>query len=106
MLKPISRFDGVRTLLLLPLAFTLALIALVVVARTVSAGRVIPTTPLTYRAPALDGAAAVEHLSTALRFETVSYDDRMDASTFERFRAWLAATYPRFHTSAQRTVVD
>ena len=44
-----------------------------------SAGRVIPTTPLTYRAPALDAAAAVEHLSTALRFETISYDDRTDA---------------------------
>ena len=105
MLKTTSRFDGVRTLLVLTLAFTLALILLVVVARTVTAGRVIPTTPLTYRAPALDGAAAVEHLSTALRFETISYDDRTDAPTFERFRAWLAATYPRFHASVQRTVV-
>src|SRR5688572_22603478 len=44
MLKTISRFDGVRTLLVLTLAFTFALITLVVVARTVSAGKVIPTT--------------------------------------------------------------
>ena len=105
MLKTISRSNSVRTLVVLTLAFTLALILLVVVARTVTAGKVIPTTPLTYRAPALDAAAAVEHLSTALRFETISYDDRTDAPTFERFRAWLAATYPRFHASAQRTVV-
>lgn len=105
MQKDISRFYGVRTLLVLTLAFTLALILLVVVARTVSAGKITPTTPLTYAAPALDAAAAVEHLSTALRFETVSYEDKTDAPAFERFRAWLAETYPRFHASVQRSVV-
>ena len=105
MLKINSRFDGVRTLLVLTLAFTLALILLVVVARTVSAGRIIPTPPLTYRVPTLDPAAAVAHLSAALRFETISYDDRTDAPAFESFRTWLAETYPRFHASAQRTVV-
>jgi carboxypeptidase PM20D1 len=105
MLKTISRVDSVRTLLALTLAFTLALILLVVVARTVTAGKVIATTPLTFRTPPLDAPAAVEHLSAALRFETISYDHGTDAAAFERFRAWLAATYPRFHASAQSTVV-
>ncbi|HET9445935.1 MAG TPA: M20/M25/M40 family metallo-hydrolase, partial [Steroidobacteraceae bacterium] len=105
MRKTNSRFYSVRALLVLTLAFTLALILLVVIARTVSAGRVIPTTPLTYQVPTLDPAGAVAHLSTALRFETISYDDRTDALAFARFRDWLVETYPRFHASAQRTVV-
>ena len=49
--------------------------------------------------------AAVTHLSTALRFETISYDDGSNAAAFESFRAWLVETYPRFHSVARRTVV-
>jgi carboxypeptidase PM20D1 len=104
MLKTISRFDGLRSLLL-TLLFTVALMLLVVVARTVTAGKVIAVTPLTYRAPSLDPAAAIAHLSTALRFETISFDDKTEAHALERFRAWLTETYPRFHANAQLTVV-
>jgi carboxypeptidase PM20D1 len=105
MQKRIPPLSGVRTLVTLTLVFTLALILLVVVARTVAAGKVAATTPLTFRTPTLDASEAVVHLSVALRFETISYDDRADAPAFERFRAWLAETYPRFHSVAQRTVV-
>jgi carboxypeptidase PM20D1 len=50
-------------------------------------------------------AAAVANLGTALRFQTISYDDASDGPDFERFRAWLVEAYPRFHAATRRTVV-
>lgn len=87
------------------LASLLAPIVLVVVARTVVASKPDPTTPLEYSVAPLDVSAAATRLSTAPRFETVSYDHGADAASFESFRAWLVATYPRFHSVASRTVV-
>jgi carboxypeptidase PM20D1 len=56
-------------------------------------------TPLEVGAPAEAGAAFLAHLAEAIRIETVSNEDtsRVDFSTFERFRAFLAETYPLIH---------
>jgi carboxypeptidase PM20D1 len=86
-------------------AAVLAPVVLVVVARTVVASKAESTTTLEYPVATLDVSAAATRLSTALQFETISYDDRSDAAAFESFRAWLVATYPRFHSAARRTEV-
>ena len=75
------------------------------VARTVVASKASSTTPLEYPVAALDVSAVATRLSTALQFETISYDEGSDAAAFESFRAWLVTTYPRFHAVARRTVV-
>ena len=97
MRKDALRSFALRTVALL--AALLAPVVLVVVARTVIASKADSTTPLEYPVAALDVAGAATRLSTALRFETISYDEGSDAAAFESFRAWLLATYPRFHPS-------
>jgi carboxypeptidase PM20D1 len=102
-MKKAVRTFALRTTLVL--AISLALITAIVLVRTVVAGEAEVTPALEYRAPALDISAAAANLGTALRFETISYDDRSDPQAFERFRAWLHETYPRFHAVTQRTRV-
>src|SRR5688572_11164199 len=92
-----ARFRSARTLLVLTLAFMLALTLLIVFARTFAEHRSSSTAPLSYPVPALDVSAAVLHLSSALQIETISYDDAIEAGALERFRSWLVQTYPRFH---------
>ena len=84
---------------------TLVLLLGIVLARTVAAGRVEPTTSLTYRVPAIDVSVAATRASAALQFATISAEDASDTQALEDFRAWLVATYPRFHAIARRTVV-
>jgi carboxypeptidase PM20D1 len=100
-----SRFHRARSFAVLTLIFTIVLTAVVVLARTMAAGKSVATTPLTFRAPALDMSAAAEHLSAALQIETISYDESRQTQAFEQFRAWLAQTYPRLHSATQRTLV-
>jgi len=56
---------------------------------------------------AVDEAAAAEHLAAAVRFPTVSSQDAdaVPRAEFERFHAWLAATYPRLHGALAREIV-
>src|SRR5688572_6607489 len=89
----------------LVLAIALALTIAIVLSRTVAAGKVTATPPLQYPAPALDVSAAAIRLGTALRFETISYDDGANTEALEKFRAWLSEAYPRFHAITQRTLV-
>ena len=103
MRKRTLRSFALRTVALL--ASLLAPVVLVVVARTVIASKANSTTPLEYSVAPLDVSAAAMHLSTALQFETISYDDGSDTAAFESFRAWLVATYPRFHAVTRRTVI-
>ena len=84
---------------------TLVLLLGIVLARTVAAGRAEPTTQLTYRVPAIDVSVAATRASAALQFATISHEDASDTQALEDFRAWLVATYPRFHAIARRTVV-
>lgn len=52
-------------------------------------------------------AAAAQHLSEAVRFNTVSLvspaDDR---AGFDQFQAWMQRTYPAFHAAAHREVIN
>jgi carboxypeptidase PM20D1 len=95
---------SVAARVVLATALTLALVIGVFLART-AAVEDKATTPLAYSIPALDQAAAANNLSAALRFETISYDEASTGEGFEKFRAWLIETYPRFHATTQRTVV-
>lgn len=55
----------------------------------------------------LDEAAIVEHLSGALRFQTVSHSDVTDfpADEFRAFREYLAASYPLVHATLSREIL-
>jgi carboxypeptidase PM20D1 len=87
------------------LALTIAVLAAIILTRTIAAGRASETARLRFPVPALDVPVAASHLSAALRFETVSYDHASNIQAFESFRAWLIATYPRVHASTVRTLV-
>ena len=89
----------------LALALTLAVIVVVTLVRTISAGKPKATAALQYPVPALDISAATSNLSTALHFETISYDDASNPEALESFRAWLIDTYPRIHATMRRTLV-
>lgn len=59
----------------------------------------------------VDAQAAAERLGEAIQFKTISSQqtaddpDSVDYTAFVDFRNWLAATYPGFHTTAEREVV-
>lgn len=56
----------------------------------------------------IDAAAAAEHLGQAIRFQTISVQEGQpwDAAPFAAQRAWLEATYPRFHAATTREIVN
>jgi carboxypeptidase PM20D1 len=58
-------------------------------------------------APPIDVQAAAQHLSAAIRFQTVSNQDDAQNQTAEwdKLRAWLAATYPRTHAAMNQRLV-
>jgi carboxypeptidase PM20D1 len=57
--------------------------------------------------PQIDVQRAAQHLAAAIAFRTVSHQDASDndSAEWERFRAWLAATYPAAHAAMTREVV-
>ena len=57
--------------------------------------------------PGTPAASFLEHLAEAVRFDTVSYEDRsrIDLTQFEQFHDWLAATYPLIHAHLEREVI-
>lgn len=101
LLKRRSRSRG----LVATIAIAFAVIVAIVIGRTIAASGAAPITPLGYQVPAIDSSAAAAHLSTALQFETISYDDRSSPQALEALRNWLADTYPRLHAVAHRTIV-
>ena len=58
-------------------------------------------------APPVDLQRAASHLAEAVRFRTISHQDASenDAAEWERFRAWLADTYPAAHAAMTRELV-
>ena len=64
-------------------------------------------TPVLATHETVDTARAVLHLSTALRFQTVSHEDASEdtPAAWEAQRAWLVRTYPAFHANATRELV-
>ncbi len=55
----------------------------------------------------VDRDRAAEHLADAVRIRTVSHQDRgtNETAEFERFLAWLQATYPAAHAAMSRDLV-
>ena len=58
-------------------------------------------------APPVDVQAAAEHLSAAIRIQTVSNQDTAQNSPeeWDKLRAWLAATYPKAHAAMTKRMV-
>lgn len=56
----------------------------------------------------VDLVGAAERLAGALRFRTISYQDssEFDLAEFERFHAYLAATFPNVHRVLSRQLVN
>jgi carboxypeptidase PM20D1 len=87
-----------------------ALVTVVVVVRTVAfeppAAHDFASVPLAASAR-VDIAQAARHLSEAVRFRTVSHQDSAenDWAEWDRFDAWLEATYPAAHAAMGREIV-
>jgi carboxypeptidase PM20D1 len=87
----------------------LVLLVVIVLIRTLTyrAETAIPP-PVALAAPVpIDVHQAAAHLGQAIRFQTVSHQDpkQDDPKAWDDQRAWLQATYPKFHTVAQREVI-
>lgn len=64
---------------------------------------VAPIEPIT-----VDEAGATERLAAAVRFKTVSYQDKekFDAAEFKKFRDFLEASFPKVHATLNRELVN
>lgn len=85
----------------------LVLLVAVLVVRTLMLK---PTALATDQAPAVvafDLNQAADRLGQAIRFETVSHQDKAenDLSQWTAFHDWMAQTYPAFHAAAKRETV-
>ncbi len=58
-------------------------------------------------APSVDVRAAAARLGEAVRFQTISNQDKADniVAEWDKLRAWLVATYPAAHRAMQREVI-
>jgi carboxypeptidase PM20D1 len=94
----------------------LALLALVVVLAGIVVFRTVTFKPkggadlsqVKLAAPiAIDNARAAQHLSEAIRFQTISHQDKAEdqAAEWEKLHAWLQTTYPAAHRAMTREVV-
>lgn len=59
-------------------------------------------------APPVDAESAARRLAGALRYPTISWDDRtrFDADAFDALHGYLERTFPHVHRRLQRTVVN
>jgi carboxypeptidase PM20D1 len=98
---------AIRNIVLLALAAMIVLVA-VVVGRTLTVKQPgqaaygpVPA------APAIDAGLAAQHLSAAVKFQTISHEDPAedDPKPLAAQRDWLAATYPRFAAASTREIV-
>jgi len=94
----------------------LALLALVVVLAGIVLVRTMAYKPKTGQdlsqvklaAPvAIDNARAAQHLSEAIRFQTVSHQEKAEdqVAEWEKLHAWLQTTYPAAHAAMTRETV-
>lgn len=95
----------------------LGLVGLLVVLAAIVAVRTI-----TYKAPSsadltqvklappivVDSAKAADHLAQAIRFQTVSHQDKADdqPAEWDKLHAWLQTTYPAAHAAMSREVIS
>ena len=94
---------------LLAVLAVIVIIVVVVVVRTlaIKAPAETASNAPAVTAPAIDVNAAAQHLSAAVRFQTVSHADKADdhPEVLAAQQAWLATTYPHFHAAAPRETV-
>ena len=85
----------------------LAVLAAVLVGRTLTLKSETETAMALPPAPSVDTAKAAQHLSEAIRFQTVSHQDpaQNDPKAWDDQRAWLSTTYPAFHAAAVKELV-
>ena len=88
-------------------AIGLLLLLAVLTVRTLSFSPV-ATTPVTPVALNVDVATVSQHLSEAIRFQTISYDNsaKRDVAKFRHFIQWLQQTYPLLHQQLELTPVN
>lgn len=90
-----------------------ALFAFVIVLGVMLARTLMVSEPQEVKAKAerieIDANIAANHLAEAVRFQTISYDNKIKADEkneqLRAMRTWLEKTYPAFHKSAQREVI-
>ena len=87
-----------------------AAVAAVIAVRTVTyrAPAALDSQPVAIaEAPGVDLATTAQHLAEAVRFRTISHQDPAlnDAAEWDRFHAWLQATYPAAHAAMTREIV-
>lgn len=97
----------VASRVLLLLLAVVVLVAAIAFARAAGLKSRQPEVATPAEQPALDEVAILDHLSEALRFRTVSLQDRerIDDQAFIAFQSWLEATYPRVHESLEHESV-
>lgn len=85
----------------------LALLIAVLVVRTLMLKPAALTTAQAPAVVAFDVDQAAQRLGQAIRFETVSHQDRSenDLSQWTAFHDWMAQSYPAFHAAAKRETV-
>jgi len=96
-------------------------VALTAVGLVLAVTAVVAVRTVTFKAPAgvdpasvrlatarpLDVAKAADHLAQAVRFQTISHQDRAEdqPAEWDKLHAWLQATYPEAHKVMTREVV-
>jgi len=96
-------------------------VALTAVGLVLAVTAVVAVRTVTFKAPAgvdpasvrlvaarpLDVAKAADHLAQAVRFQTISHQDRAEdqPAEWDKLHAWLQATYPEAHRVMTREVV-
>ena len=88
-------------------AIGLLLLLAVLTVRTLSFSPV-ATTPVTPVALNVDVATVSQHLSEAIRFQTISYDNsaKRDVAKFRHFIQWVQQTYPLLQQQLELTPVN
>ena len=92
---------------LLLIAGLILVLAVIVIGRTLMVGGTSEQAGGERTPIAVDADAVAERLGAAVRFRTISAQEgrEADRGPFIAFRDWLAATYPKFHATAERRIV-
>ena len=108
-MPPTRRYDVAMKKLLLGIGAVLAVLAIIMIVRAntvfddvqLASAQGIPQV-------ALDESGAVERLAGAIRFRTISHDDRsnFDAEAFLAFHDYLQQSFPLVHAKADKTIIS
>jgi carboxypeptidase PM20D1 len=103
------RYDVAMKKLLLGTGAVLAVLIIIMIVRANVVFEDVQLAPAEGLAKiALDESGAVERLAGAIRFRTISYDDRsnFDADAFLAFHDYLQQSFPLVHAKADKTIIS